>query len=59
MITISYQKEPEPDIKIYRNEEKISGYIKVRLSPGLKMLMKMKMVMAMYGMNGMLLLEIL
>ena len=39
MIAISYQKEPETDIKIYRNEEKISGYIKVRLSPGLKMLM--------------------
>ncbi|MDP7281322.1 MAG: hypothetical protein QGG39_15760 [Candidatus Poribacteria bacterium] len=39
MIAISYQKEPETDIKIYRNGEKISGYIKVRLSPGLKMLM--------------------
>ena len=39
MMAISYQKEPETDIKIYRNEEKISDYIKVRLSPGLKMLM--------------------
>ena len=28
MIAISYQKEPEIDIKIYRNEQKIGGYIK-------------------------------
>ena len=28
MIVISYQKEPETDIKIYSNGEKIGGYMK-------------------------------